>query len=556
MCRVLDACCSSGTIPRAAVEYKLASGIPSDQVAAGVFASDIDPQAVQLATFALAKPTLMNQPLRVFNRDAFTLTPNTTIEFRHPVNGTQFHEQLNQFHAIAGNLPFIGQAGRPAYTEAIEKVNQLLSTHGGALKRKADIAAYFPFALHELLEPGGRLGIIITNSWLGTDWGADFFQKLRQFYNVKAVITSGAGRWFQNSQVVTNILVLEKPAAGQTVSNETINFVVLKRRVEELTDNQTLDNTAAQIEVGQSHDDTMTIRRVSPDSLEEYRRRGLCANAQFVDVEWTSSLPLVPVKSLFEMGRGERRGRNALFYPAAEHGIEHEYIQPLLKSPRDIQAYTTSAQKEAFSCSLSLDELQRLRHTGALAWIKRFENTRNGRGQLLSESLGNSRRHWYEMRTDALKDMVMSINPGNRLFVARLDPPAFVDQRFTYFKAKNGVDLDLCHALLNCTIGLFMIEGIGFGRALGALDLNKDTVEEFMHMLNPAQLADSSKLLIKQAFEPIKNREIREVADELEQADRQNLDDVVINAFGLNIARHRIYESLLNLISIRQSVHD
>jgi hypothetical protein len=85
--RVLDPCCGSGTIARAAIEMKLGSGVAPDRVTATVFAGDQDPQAVQIATFALAKPSLMHMPLRIFQRDAFTLDHTTAIDFRNPTNG-------------------------------------------------------------------------------------------------------------------------------------------------------------------------------------------------------------------------------------------------------------------------------------------------------------------------------------------------------------------------------------------------------------------------------------------------------------------------------------
>jgi hypothetical protein len=298
---------------------------------------------VQLATFALAKPALMSQPLRLFNKDAFTLAPDERVEFRHPNDGTLFSERLGHFHAIASNLPFVSQGGRGAYEDAIRRVNGLFDD--GPLTGRADIAAYLPFSLYELLEPGGRLGIIITNAWLGTDWGYDFAQKLRRFYRLRSVITSGAGRWFQNSKVVCNILVLEKPGEGAEPGDDDIKFVVLKRPLNELADAETSEVAAAQIELGQTQHDTMIIRSVSPERLDEFRALGLAGNAQFADADWIRGLPLVPVRSLFEIRRGERRGWDAIFYPAEGHGIEPDYLRPLLLNSKGIKRYTATARQ-------------------------------------------------------------------------------------------------------------------------------------------------------------------------------------------------------------------
>lgn len=544
--RLLDPCCGSGTIARAAMELKLAANIPPERVAATVFAGDQDPQAVQIATFALAKPSLMNIPLRIYQRDAFTLVPDTAIDFRNPTNGTVFTEELGQFQAITSNLPFVAQEGRTQYGNALDRVVATMGEEGERFTRRADVAAYLPFSLHPLLTNGGRLGVIITNAWLGTDWGDAFYNLLGRYYDLKCVVTSGAGRWFQNSEVVTNILIMEKKADPAQPSGE-IKFVVLTRPLEELADDEAVKIAAAQIELGQTQNDTMTIRAVSTSDLARFRPLGLGGNAQFVDCDWILSLPLTPLKNIFKVRRGERRGMNRLFYPAAGHGIEQEYIKPLAKSPTDFKRLRSPALKEAFSCSRTKDQLEALGHTGALNWLRRFETPEN------IAKLQTGGLMWYEMKADTLTDLVMFINYGDRLFVGRVDPPAFADQRLVRLEPVGDVDIDLSHALLNSTIMMFIIEGMGFGRGLGALDLNKDRIENYMHVLDPTLLDEAGVSSIKSAFAPLLQREILVVADELEQPDRQAFDDAVISAFGLEIDRQRTYDALLALVEIRQT---
>jgi len=544
--KILDPCCGSGTIARAALEQKLAAGVAPNVASETVFAGDQDPQAVQIATFALAKPMLMHMPLRIFQRDAFSLTPTTTIDFRNPSNGAVFTEALGQFQAITSNLPFVAQAGRNQYGNAIASVSATIGAGGERFTGRADIAAYLPFALHPLLSNGGRLGIIITNAWLGTDWGDDFYKLLGRYYNLKSVITSGAGRWFRNSEVVTNILIMEKKAAPEVPSTD-VNFVILTRPLEEMADDGAVQIAAAQIELGQTQNDTMTIRAVSPVNLERFRAFGLGGNAQFVNCDWILNLPLVPLKSIFKIRRGERRGKNDLFYPAAGHGIEANYIKPLAKSPSDFKRLSSQAAKEAFSCSLNETELEELGHTGALNWIRRF-NTPDNIAKLSRRNL-----FWYEMKADSLTDLVMFINFGDRLFVGRVDPPAFVDQRLVPLEPLEEVDIELCHALLNCTISMFITEGMGFGRGLGALDLNKDRIEDYFHILDPGRLNQDGIDRIKAAFEPLLRRDIMDVADELEQADRQAFDDTVLAVFNIAVDRQHIYDCLLCLVEIRQT---
>lgn len=542
--KILDPCCGSGTIARAALEQKLLARVPVDQAAAAIFAGDQDPQAVQITTFALTKPSMMHTPLRIFQRDVFTLTPDTAIEFRNPTDGSVFTEVCGRFDAIASNLPFVAQEGRKRYDNALERIAEILGEGGERFTRRADVAAYIPFSLHPLLAGGSRLGVIITNAWLGTDWGDAFYNLLGRYYDLKSVITSGASRWFQNSDVVTNILIMEKKA-DPTLASGDVKFVVLNRPLDEMADDAAVQIAAAQIELGQTQNDTMTIRSVSPAELARFRRLGLGGNAQFVNCDWVLDLPLAPLKDLFTIHRGERRGKNTLFYPRRGHGIEAEYIKPLAKSPNDFTRLCGPAAKEAFSCSRSEEELVALGHIGALNWISHFKTPEN------MAKLGRSEQLWYEMKADKLADLVMFINYGDRLFVGRVDPPAFADQRLVPLEPRVPIDTVLCHALLNCSIAMFIIEGMGFGRGLGALDLNKDRIENFMHILDPRRLNQAGVDRIKAAFAPLLQRDILGVADEVEQSDRQAFDSAVIEAFGVHVEKQRIYDSLLSLVKIR-----
>ena len=541
--RVLDPCCGSGTIARVALEAKMRNGLVSaEDAAASVWAGDQDPQAVQIATLGLADPSLMHTLLRVFREDAFSLIPSKEIVFRDPTDGSVLSEELGCFDAIISNLPFVAQDGRQHYRTAIGRVNDTLGNEY-KLPGRADIAAYLPFALNPLLKEGGRLGIIITNAWLGTDWGDSFFDALLQYYDVRCVITSGAGRWFQDSDVVTNILIAEKAKSRDQLARD-IAFVVLKRPLDEMDENDA-QVAAAQVELRRPQTETMSIRNVSLTNLARCRELGMAGSAQFVDCDWIHGLPLVPTRRHFVIRRGERRGMNALFYPVGEHGIEAEYIRPLLKGPNDFKALRTRAVREAFTCSRSEQELAALGHTGALAWIGRFKSHENMR------RLARPHLRWYEMDASEVSSLVMFINLGERLFVGYLDPPAFVDQRMVRLDGKGGVDVPLCHALLNSTIGLFMMEGLGFGRGLGALDLNKNRIEKCMHMLDSGALGEEERRSIMQAFDPLLNREMLGVADELEQEDRRRFDDSVIAAFDLGVSRNTVYETLLELFGIR-----
>jgi len=552
--RVLDPCAGSGTISRAALEIKLTHGVTGKAASRQVIAGDIDPQTLQIATFALARPELMTHPIRVFKADAFTLTADTELTLRDPNTGKAFTETLGTFDAITSNLPFVSQDGRQQYGAAIAKVNASFGEEG-SLTGRADVAAYLPFALYDLIKPNGKLGIIITNAWLATSWGLDFQDRLRNFYHLETVVISGAGRWFKNADIVTNILILS-PRTGEIDEQEETKFITLLRPLEELSDIEYIEEVSALIKVGQAQEDVIDCHSVSLAKLRKFRPLGLGGTAQFGSIDWVLELPLVPVSEYFDIARGERRGWNAMFYPEEGHGIEPEFLQPVVKNARNLVSYLGQPDAEAFCCSLTENELREARAKGALAWIERFRHGTNSSGVPLVESLARPNMHWYEMRPDTRADLAIFLNPSLRLFFSRFADPTFVDQRLVRLTAKDGIDLDLSAALLNSSISYLMVEGNGFGRGLGVLDLSVTSLRNHLRMLDPSVLTNAQRDSILRCFQPLLARDVEDIADELERDDRRTFDETILKAFGIKTPLITIYDTLLRLVEIRQTVLD
>ena len=111
--------------------------------------------------------------------------------------------------------------------------------------------------------------------------------------------------------------------------------------------------------------------------------------------------------------------------------------------------------------------MRSLGHHGALNWIDQFRTQNN------IQKLSKPNIHWYEMTRDNLvesPELAMFINYGDRLFVGGIDPLVFIDQRVVRLIPKANTSLEVSHALLNSTICMFFIEGMGFGRGLRPVD--------------------------------------------------------------------------------------
>ncbi|MCC8377145.1 MAG: hypothetical protein LN567_01930 [Rickettsia endosymbiont of Graphium doson] len=293
------------------------------------------------------------------------------------------------------------------------------------------------------------------------------------------------------------------------------------------------------------------------DTLTKLEKLGLGWNTFFVDNSWINILEkfLVPMNNLFSINRGERRGWDALFYPKANHNIEPEFIKPVLKSTKSLKgSLIINADDEAFCCLHSIEYLESNKKVGALNWIRKFEKQVNNTGQPLSKILSKGHTYWYEMHSNSLADIVISMNPDKKLCFYKLIRKSFVNQRLIRFTTLPcNKELDLCHALLNSVVSMFLLESIGFGRGLGVLDINSNKVSKQMHMLNPKHLSMEQKNKILEVFKPLNARRAKDLPSELKEKDRINFDDTVLEVYGIKFIREQIYYSLLNLYNNRQT---
>ncbi|MDC9723533.1 MAG: N-6 DNA methylase [Urechidicola sp.] len=558
---VIDPCCGTGTIIKQAFQLKEEYEINQDEILNSIWASDKHSFPIQLSTLSLTKPEIFGKILNVFNSDVIDLETNKAIEFRDPNNGEILNKKFPLIDYVVSNLPFIKSKEIKGLNEDISDINIWISEQLErvvSLSGKSDIFAYIPFYIHQFLSENGKIGLILSNAWLGTDYGETFLEIFQEFYKIEYVVISGKGKWFDNADVVTTLLIAEKKIPNtETDTNHQIYFCTTKRKLEEIEDVKSLSEL---IILGESTD-LIETNVYSLNQINLFEEIGMPWSAYFSDLSWLTDVSekLISTNVIFDFTRGERRGWNPLFYPAQGHNIEANYIKPVLKHLRDTTNLKCIANKEAFCCSKSIQELEQLGHNGAIAWIRSFENQRNGTNRPLPEVLAKPNMFWYEMKTDNMADFVANVNFHNSLFIAKFQNRSFIDQRMIGFSIKNDYlkeNKDLFLALLNSTLSMFLIESFGFGRGLGALDLRATKFERDFKILNPNLLSENEKNRIIENFEPIKNRNRLPLERELEMVDRINFENILMEIYEIQEHYEQIKSALLQLFRIRFAVKD
>ena len=533
---VSDPCCGSGTIAKALYEVKIREGVDYGDALESVWASDKYQMPLQLTSINLSDPRAITALVQVFKSNVFSLKTGMGVELVDPkLPGSTVTKDLPPFSAIASNLPFVRQEVLEG--QGLSRVYQDLEKSGVPNARKefgkADLYAAIILDLERILDNKGRIVVIVSNSWMGTSWGSIFQDQLRRVFHLRAVIKSGEGRWFKNAAVVSTIIVLEKRTPEE--ANREVNFVTTNRPLE-AWDSQFASSLKLAALKGKSSPDIFVTSK-GDSILDSRRKQGFYWRVNFFDSPFLEEFlsRTVPMSKHFHIARGARTGLDAFFHPDSDSlkVIEAHYLIPLLKSSKGISRLKITPNDFAFSCSRTLEELKDLGHTGAISWIKKFENRVNGKGEKLVSILEKQHKPWYFLNPSETGDFAMSLNPFESLSVYRADSPIFINQRLIRLTS-NFQDKELLHALLNSCFGMLAMEFLGFGRGEGVLDLRSDAVKEDMHMLDPSMLSNYSIRRIKDSFKPLLNRDVKKVFSELESQDRIDFEKEVLSAFNLS----------------------
>lgn len=557
---VFDPCCGTGTIVKAAKNYKI-ERLDARRAIDTIWAEDKDSYPLQIAQLALSDTNNFNIPLKIFKKNIFYLEQSTNIDIVDPIDGRMLHFPLPEFGAIISNLPFIAFENiLPEDEIKINEINSWLESYDAHIDLRSDIYIPIIFALHKHLKPNGVLGVILSNSWLATKAGDLFYRALLKLFHVEQVHISGKGKWFTNAQVITTILILRKKCDDDNIGDmpET-TFFLWKKSLSELAHAELRENLIlTSLQNLEVDGDIVKSKKYSQRVIDAILSYNLSKNTLFHNVSWITEIgdKLCRKNTIFKVIRGERRGWDNMFYPPIGSRIDPEFIKPALLSSRSLTSFQAVPDGQAFCCSLSIEELQENGKLNTLNWINRFRHERNGTGKLLPEVLTRSNMFWYEMNFSATAEIITGMNPDKRLFYAYSSTPILINQRFIGFRFLDAnANKELCFALLNSIFDMFIIEATGFGRGLGVLDINASNISDSF-MLNPNCLTNEQATAIVQAFQPIKNRQVFDTETELQREDRINFDHVVLSAFGIDNYYDRIKESLISMQKARHGVKD
>ena len=553
----IDPCCGSGTIPKAIIEYKKEAGIALNEIYRTTWGSDCNSFPLQMATIALTSSESVNIPLVVFKENVFDIAEGNSITITNPANGEPITYPVEKFDYILSNLPFVDfNTAQQEYQATYDDItNTIREKTGISLSGKSDMYCYILLYLWRLLKDNAKVGVIVSNSWLKSYY-TGFFDALRNFYHVEQIAIASKERWFKNASVVTTLMVLQKKPEPFQNQEEVTRFEVLNKKLSDISNNDMTDirNCALTGVSGPC----LTCREYMQRDIDNYISCGLSLNSLFFDISWFNNYKdkACPLSDYFEVRRGLKSGYDKAFYVHDSEYIDEEYMVPMIKTGQNISSLVANPDSFVVVCDKNYDELNHLGHRKTMLWFRQHEADllTNKTASINAERNRRQGLPWYSIGNiaDFYVDLILPINNDKRFYCSRFAQPTVANQRLIFLKAKEGTDVELCHALLNSLLFVFSTEASGTPMGNGALDNNGETIRR-QFMPNPTAISAANRQNILEKFQPLLQRDIYDINTELMQQDRIEFDHAVLQAYDIDCFYDHIVAAIKQMQEVRFS---
>jgi type I restriction enzyme M protein len=229
------------------VEERKGSGAIHKEILSQLYADDINPFPAHLTSMNLAMRDVRypTSEMNVIIEDFFNLRSKMNVfapyVIKTPKGEIKRHIKIPTFDAVVANPPYTRWIEIPDKTQkSINKsIGELLKKYKLSRGIGKETGLYVHFIMHayDFLKKNGRLAMIVSNSWLQTDYGINFAKFLLDHFKVRAVIDFNQ-KLFRIPLIATCILLLEKDKSVKARNeNKTVfMYVDTEAKVDEILD--------------------------------------------------------------------------------------------------------------------------------------------------------------------------------------------------------------------------------------------------------------------------------------------------------------------------------
>ena len=518
------------------------------------------------------------------------LPSNTTSPFVWDIAFVEIFSQRGGFDIVVENPPYIRQERIADPTLPREEVttinkkeykaklarsvyqafpdyfgyNENRDTVQHKLDAKSDLYVYFYFHGLSLLNPKGSFCSITSNSWLDVKYGRNLQEFLLKQCYLKMILDNSAKRSFATADVNTVICLISKPNKNQkSCLQHMARFVKFTVPFEAILDAVIF----YEIETASAHEN-FPEHRIHLLSQKSLLVNGNDENAKYIgdkwggkylrapDIYWTilekGKDKLVRLRDIAGVRRGLTTGVNEFFYlddkQIQERGIEAEFLEPVIKSPRECKSFCVDPNQLRFKLFMCHLDKASLAGTAALDYIEWGES--QGFDQRPS---CRGRAHWWDLGKQPSFDWLIlrfrdkrNWTPINETRLLLASDVVFIGTLY------NQNTIRSANAVANSTLTVLISEIYGrVNLGDGLLTTYGPEIMKF-DFISPDWIDIQSGQSLNQAFELMKQREILSIFDEIHQPDRRTLDAIIFDALNLTKGeRDGVYEAVIQLVTDR-----
>ncbi|MEM4713146.1 MAG: N-6 DNA methylase [Candidatus Bathyarchaeia archaeon] len=362
--KILDPGCGSGTFLVKAYKHLLElKGYrePTERVHKEIlrqlYAFDINPFPLHLTALNLSSRYIRapSTEVNTIHTDFFRVEAEQKVVTPYVVKtlaGEVKREiPIPKFDAVIANPPYTRWVEIPRKTKdaIIDAIGEWLKRYGlsGGIANETGIYVHFIMHAYKFLKKNGKLGMIISNSWLQSDYGINFANFLLDNFKVKAIIDFNQ-RLFRIPLIATCVLLLEKEDDQKEREHNQTTFIYVDREAQ-------VEEILQAIENPNRWKESFLINVVEQKSLQRGEK---WIKILFKTDELEKALLTLPLITRMEAlfiprygnisGVSARGGTGAdkFFYltkeDAQKWGLTKDYFYPLLISPRYSKYFTFS----------------------------------------------------------------------------------------------------------------------------------------------------------------------------------------------------------------------
>uniref|UniRef100_A0A7J3ZLG9 site-specific DNA-methyltransferase (adenine-specific) n=1 Tax=Fervidicoccus fontis TaxID=683846 RepID=A0A7J3ZLG9_9CREN len=530
---VLDPCAGTGVFIEAALKRLRELGASDPE--ANVVAIEFDRSLARLLEERYGK-----RGVRVVNSDFIDCVPESSAI--RCSDGCR----LPSFRAIIGNPPYVERQLMINFDKYEKKYPDISSL--------SDIYVYFIVHSSKFLEDGGRLGFIISDSWLTAGYGAFLKKFLLEKLKLKYVVYFDR-RVFSERLVSTTIMLAEKTKRSSDRGREVV-FIRVKNVdssvVEKLKHIITLEGDPSK-----SSEDVVVskvpVDRLSPNEPWLPYALGL----KYYMMLKKHDL-LVPLRQIANVNIGLFTLANDFYIldrsKKERFDIEDEFLRKIVVSPRELMSPVVEAKSlvnYVLYCNKTKEELEGTRVLSYIEWGERQVVAIRGKditvvGYHNTPRIKKSgRRPWYnlvpEIDKRCIKPILLPRRVYDRFIVYWNKDGVVASDNFMVIEPNRREWVLPLLAILNSVIVEYFVRVTCHLYGGGVCDLTPDAAKEVPTAdLSRLPLEDLEKL--KQAF-----------LNYVSSMNRRALDELVISILRLtNEDYNRIVEELEEIKKVQQ----